>query len=106
MGDPVGWQAQDLRLVQLKPAMNDKEFLQNLNRIAQTKEAAGGARLAGLARSRAKAKWGSSMTLLGPELRVAVVAHEYVLLMAGQEAIEPNGQAERLIDGASEIAKG
>lgn len=73
--------------------------------LRQATKAVTASRLASMAKSRAKSKWGSSMQFLGRELKSAVVAHEYVSIIAGQEPIEATGQAARLIEGAQEVLR-
>lgn len=62
-----------------------------------------GSRLASMAKTRAKSKWGSAMTHLGPTLQKAVVAYEFASIIAGQEPLEKGGQAERIIKGAEGV---
>lgn len=63
-------------------------------------------RLASMAKSAAKSKWGSSMQFLGPHLRDAVVAYEFASIVASQEPMEKGSQSERIIQGAIDVMRG
>jgi len=63
-------------------------------------------KLASMATSAAKSKWGKAFDLLGPVFREMAVARELVAIMANQEPIDPKGQAARLIQAASDVMRG